>query len=498
MSTEPRPSFSRGRKFVVGLNVGIGLAAAFALVVMVNYLAARYFIRAHWASSAQAKLSPRTIRVLQSLTNNVKVIVYFNKEDDPDLYEQVWALLKEYKFASPKIELELVDYLRDPAGGRAIQIKYRRGDVADKNMVIFDAAGSPEYVRATELSEYDYEKLLARESSEVKRTHFKGEQRFTSAIFRATHPRPLKAYYLQDHGEHDLNGTQTGIGYSALVDVLRESKVKVDSLSLLGTREVPIDCNLLIIAGPTNPFLPDELEKIDRYLNQGGRMLMLFNHAVASRPTGLESIMAKWGVAVGNDMIIDKENTNDGGLSLITSGFGSHPIVKGLLRQRLFLVMPRSIGKTQSGIPTADAPRVEELAFSGPQSIAATDFSGGAVRARPTDRRGPASLMVAVERGSIKGVSAERGATRLVVAGDSSFLANGVIDSAANSDFAVQAVNWLLDRSELLAGIGPRPIAEYKLTITAGELSKVLWLLLAGMPGLVLFLGLVVWARRRK
>src|SRR3989442_1429018 len=136
MSTEPRPSFSRGRKFVVGLNVGIGLAAAFALVVM------------------------------------------------------------------------------------------------------FDAAGSPEYVRATELSEYDYEKLLARESSEVKRTHFKGEQRFTSAIFRATHPRPLKAYYLQDHGEHDLNGTQTGIGYSALVEVLRESKVKVDSLSLLGNREV--------------------------------------------------------------------------------------------------------------------------------------------------------------------------------------------------------------------------------------------------------------------
>ena len=73
-----------------------------------------------------------------------------------------------------------------------------------------------------------------------------------------------------------------------------------------------------------------------------------------------------------------------------------------------------------------------------------------------------------------------------------------LIDSAANSDFAVQAVNWLLDRSELMAGIGPRPIAEYKLTITASELSKVLWLLLAGMPGLVLLLGLVVWARRRK
>ena len=209
--------------------------------------------------------------------------------------------------------------------------------------------------------------------------------------------------------------------------------------------------------------------------------------------------MNKWGVEVGDDAIIDKENSQAGGGALLTSRFGAHPIVKGLLRSRLLLVLPRSIAKRPGGLSTAEAARVEELAFSGPQSWAATDFSAGSVRLRPTDRKGAASLMVAVERGSVKGVSAARGATRLVVTGDSGFLGNGVINiQPANRDFAANAVNWLLDRTELLAGIGPRPVAEYRLTITAHEMSAVRWWLLAAMPGAVLLAGLLVWVRRRK
>src|SRR5262245_29606547 len=118
MSTDSRPSFSRGRKIAIGLNVFIGLAAALALTGMLNYLAVRYFLRGHWSSRAEFALSERTLRVLESLTNDVKVIVYWNKGDETDraLYEEVWALLKEYRFASPKIKLEFVDFVNDPAG----------------------------------------------------------------------------------------------------------------------------------------------------------------------------------------------------------------------------------------------------------------------------------------------------------------------------------------------------------------------------------------------
>jgi LPXTG-motif cell wall-anchored protein len=106
--------------------------------------------------------------------------------------------------------------------------------------------------------------------------------------------------------------------------------------------------------------------------------------------------------------------------------------------------------------------------------------------------------MVAVEKGAIKGVITERGSTRIIVVGDSYFLGNAQIDSAANRDFVGNAVNWLLERTQLLAGLGPRPISQYKIVMTRTQFHQAQWVLLAGLPGSVLFLGGLVWLRRRK
>ena len=44
---------------------------------------------------------------------------------------------------------------------------------------------------------------------------------------------------------------------------------------LLDTDEIPADCSLLVVAGPRLPFADSELEKINRFLKQGGRLLAL-------------------------------------------------------------------------------------------------------------------------------------------------------------------------------------------------------------------------------
>jgi hypothetical protein len=114
----------------------------------------------------------------------------------------------------------------------------------------------------------------------------------------------------------------------------------------------------------------------------------------------------------------------------------------------------------------------------------------GAKRAYP--------LIAAVEKGAIKDVPTERGTTRLLVAGDSVFLCNRSIHSVANRDFAALAVNWLLDRPHLLEDLGPRPVTEYRLVMTQRQLQAAEWLLLVGMPGSALFIGTLVWLRRRR
>jgi len=98
----------------------------------------------------------------------------------------------------------------------------------------------------------------------------------------------------------------------------------------------------------------------------------------------------------------------------------------------------------------------------------------------------------------VAGVANTRGNARLLVAGDSIFLCNYYIEGGDNRDFLGYAANWLLDRTTLLKGIGPRPVTEYRLWLTPPQQREVRWLLLGALPGAVLLFGGLVWLARRK
>ena len=110
-----------------------------------------------------------------------------------------------------------------------------------------------------------------------KPTAFLGEMAFTAALLDVTSPKPLKAYFLQGHGEHQIDSGDELAGYLKFASILHQNYIQSEPLSLLGTNAVPMDCNLLVIAGPREAIPDAELEKIEQYLNQGGRLLALFN-----------------------------------------------------------------------------------------------------------------------------------------------------------------------------------------------------------------------------
>jgi hypothetical protein len=493
------PSFSLARRSGVFLNMAIALSAVLALVVMVNYLALRHSKRFILSGNPELRLSPRTLQVLAQLTNTVHVTVYYDSDDD--LYSRVIGLLKEYQFASPKIEVERVDYIRDVAAARMVKAKYGLSQVSDKNLVIFDCAnGGKRMVSSGDLSDYDVSNVIQGRDREVRRTHFRGELAFTSALFSISTARPLKAYFLTGHGEHDAESTDQAIGYSKFAAVLKdECNIPGERLALLTAPEVPADCNLLIIAGPKDPFSKDELAKLQKYLDQGGRMLVLFNYYSLGKPTGLEKLLAQNDVVVGNNLVVDKGNslTLTGG-AILPSLQGSHPIVARLQNSHVCLYLPRSIHQAKSSSPRSGGAEGEELLFTGPNSITFNDVRGSAPQPNPSlDVRGPAPLMTVVERGAVPGVSADRGATRLAVVGDSFFLQNDGIESVANRDFAAAVANWLVNQNVLLSDVAPRPIKHYQITMTQTQLSVARWILLVGLPGGVLLLGALVWWQRR-
>ncbi|HEV2209485.1 MAG TPA: GldG family protein [Verrucomicrobiae bacterium] len=485
--TESTPSFSPGRKWGIGLNVALLIVLVTAVVVMVNYIGQVYFLRLHWAGATREPLSRQTLALLNSLTNHVKIIVYYDK-DDP-IYSMVADLANEYRLANRRISVQLLDYKRDPAAALQLRMKYPfLSSPEAKNLVIFDSDGRVKPIEGNALAKYILEKVPnPDEPFRRKLTAFQGEMTFDGTLMAITSPKKLQAYFLEGEGEPQIDGHDEQFGYNKFASILRLNYVEPHELSLLGTNNVPQDCNLLVIAGPTERFSDITLERIDQYLNQGGRLLALFSYRTIHRQTGLESILAKWGVQVGDSIIKDPDHTTQHDLVDIKVGSFNpkHPLVEPLQLQQLHFVLPRAIGDLPPQTP--DPPHVDKLAFSGPNSFAVDAPS--VLKAFP--------LMVAVEKGAINGVVTERGTTRMVVIGDSNCLGNEMIESAANRDFANYLVNWLLDRTQLIKGPGPRPVTEYKLTMTRTQLQSAEWILLAGMPGTAVAFGWLVWLRRR-
>jgi ABC-type uncharacterized transport system involved in gliding motility auxiliary subunit len=371
---------------------------------------------------------------------------------------------------------------------------HKLSSLTDRDFVLFECNGHTKIHYAKNLAEYDFSAVLAGRSKTVRRSAFRGEMFFTSAILSVTFPRPLKTYFLYGHGEHSPGSGEDGestssADYTKFASILKdEADSEWQPLSLQGTNGVPADCQLLVIAGPRRArLLADEVSKVDDYLKQGGRLLALLN-----KDCGLEAVLENWGVRLGSAPLVERDPNFRIGLSdkdFLTRRFGTHPIMKPLHMERLpiRIAAPRAVFALSNKSKTPGAPEVSILAET--SDVASDGMKSGVF-----------ALMVAVEQGVIKGVNTTRGGgTRLVVIGDSDFLDDSMIDSVANHYFASLAVDWLLERPEvLLNGVTASPIREYKLVLSGSQMFALQWLFLAGLPAIVLAFGTLVWLRRRR
>ena len=493
----PPASFSRARQFGIGISVICSIAAMIAMVLMTNYLASRHFKRFRWTASGSGELSPQTLRLLSALTNDVKVTVLFDRY--APLFVPVSETLKDYAYASPHILVEQVDYRRDLARAALVIATYQLAQEAS-DMVIFECNHRTHIVHVSELSDYDWSGALTGEK-EIKRSAFKGEPLFTSAIAGLFEAKSPVAYFLQGHGEHDPTERDESFGYSKFAELLENKNIRVNSLRLAGEASVPEDCSVLIIAGPQKPLAAAELEKVNRYLAQGGRVLaLLSSYRSRYAPTGMENLLSSWGVKVNSDHVTDPTSMVTGGGVLCTNFF-PHPIMHALERGRLpvYLVWARSVSPPARNAVAGDGAKVEPLMATSASGLSASEIDSSGVPRSNTGRERPQVifLAVAVEKGSIQGVSPDRASARLVVVGESIFLGNRTIVQAGNADFARESVDWLLDRLPYLTGIAPRPVHEYDILLSHSEMVRLEWILLGGLPGAILLLGLLVWVRRR-
>jgi ABC-type uncharacterized transport system involved in gliding motility auxiliary subunit len=453
---------------LVGIILGI--------MVLINYLSYKHHKRFDTTAMGKYSLSDQTQKVLESLPDKLQLIMF----DKPgaDARVKVKELLTEYKYRSDKLDIQYIDPDQQPL----LATKY---NVQRYGTLVLDFQGRQRQI----------EQIT--------------EAKLTNAILKITKGKSKVAYFLSGHGEADIEA-EDKTGYSLIKQALLGQNYAAKKLLLMREAEVPEDCVLLVVAGPKTPLIKEELQAIEAYLAGGGKAFFLVDPVVGDKPeTGLSKFLAKWGVAVGKDVIIDFSSRLFSGdyFTPVITMYADHPITRDF-KVASFFPLSRSISP---GEHKPDNVTVQTLASTGHQnSWAESEVNGPYEYTEGKDRLGPVSVAVAVdikpqsEATEAEETDSEEAAEeedlpkgRLVVFGDSDFVNNTYLNLSGNRDLFLNAVSWLAEEEDLIS-IRPKSDVPRTISLTSGQMQTIFYLSLFLLPVLSLVIGTIVWIRRRR
>ena len=443
-----------------------------AALALINFIATRHNHSFDLTESGLFTLSSQTRQVLRTLNRNVRLLAFFST----DGRTQAAALLRRYAQETPHLTYEIIDPDQDPDAAQ------RYGVTAYGTVVVLvqpapgepKPSGQPIRVEA--------------EPAQGNRPPRLTEEKVTNGLLKVTRGGTKTIYFLEGHGEADINNPEPA-GYAGIRHLLEGQSFLIKRLSLARETEVPNDCSVLIIAGPSIQPFPGEMAAIERYLQRGGKAMFLLDPAPG---VGLEKFLDHWGLRVDDDVIIDASSAGRAlsygpDVPLVRDYDGQHPITRSFRLHTLFPIARSLTPKDDPGDAT-----VWPLAQTSRDSFA-EPYHGGPKRAHfdpKRDHRGPLLLAVAVTREAKRGKQA-----RLVVVGTSNLVTNAFF-TGGNSDFFLRSINWLAEEEELIA-IQPRPLQDRRVELTEQDRRGIFWLIVVALPLGALGLGVSAHWRRR-
>ncbi len=472
------------------------IVLALVFVAAINFIAAVQFSRFDMTEGRRFSLSPESFAYLRDLDEPVEIIVTEPPENARPEAKQIFShlqrLLTEYAYAGrqggdPMITVEYINVYRQT--DRAEDLVQRYGVQPERENAIIVASGER------------YREIIGPELYEVSpdgESFFKGEEAFTSAILEVAREEPLKLYFTGGHGEMQPGAVDPLRGLSQATGFLKQRNYEWEVLDLLKAHDVPEDAGAIVIAGPQTEFFPVEVQKLREYLDaRNGRLIVLLDPA---RQHGLEDLFYDWGV-LSDDMLVlePSEEFIAAGGDMLVSRFAEHPITQLLIdsQQRVLFGLSRPV-RADPGARIDDRITVTPLLGSSDASWAERNYRQDVEQrfAEREDLPGPVPMAVISERSAASGLGLDLPSGKLVVFGNAAFLSNNRFNSAANKILFFNLLNWVLDRDSMLT-ITPRPVEDYQLTVSRGELGAI-FLRLLWIPGGVALIGFLVFLFRRR
>ncbi|MBI5746859.1 MAG: GldG family protein [Nitrospirae bacterium] len=452
--------FSTRRSARFGANSILMVAIFASILGILNFISYNHYHRLDLSYNRDFTLSPQTISVLKNLTKDIKITGFF--QEGSQTKGQFKGLLETYMYHTKRIKFDFIDPDKEPAVAKRYKVN-------------------------------EYDTILLESGEKEARAKTTGEQELTNAIIRVTRNEKRSVYFVEGHGEHGVDDIEKS-GISQARDILIKQGLDVKKLILLQEGKIPADTSILVIAGPQKPFLPAEKDLLLDYINGGGQILLMIDPVTTS---GIEEILKKLGVKLGNDVIIDPiSRILGGGLNIpVVSSYPEHHITNNFNIVTFFPVA-RSIG-----FDPGDSKDIyfEPVIQTSPSSWAETDLDKRDAEFDPKkDTRGPVTIGATVTLHEKEGIDAPKEKRfRLVVFGDSDFSSNAWFSSSGNGDLFLNSVNWLA-REEDIISITPKEVKGSRLLLTRAEGRRLFIIPVLLLPSLVLISGLIIWRKRRR
>ncbi len=434
--------------------------AAVVLTALVLVAASRLRVRWDLTQPRSYTLSDFTLQVLRDLPLEIEAIYLGGN----DAFNQERLLLEQFAKASPKFHL------------RVLAPQQIRGRAA-REMTF---GGSP---------------LMLRAGGRTRKVPAISERYIVQGILEFSARRQRGLCFLTGHGEFSP-ARQGARGLSTFRTMLDREGFGVSDLPLAARAEVPEDCDIVVVAAPERHLLAEELDRLQGFLDRGGRLLVF---AEPDRPLEPASQLAALGISAREGVVVDEEASLLGsaapGIEILLNRFPSyHPVARGL-NDRTGVVFSGTRALTLSGQeprgfvfsdrtsrlePVTEMERMEHA--SAGRSTAGKD--------RP---KGPFPLAATVEKPTGKNGRQ----ARVVVFGDTDFATNHLIGVLYNEDLVMNAVYYLANWDDRIH-LRPKVEDLYQVPLVPEKTLSAFHSLALVVPEVILVLGLLVWFRRRR
>jgi ABC-type uncharacterized transport system involved in gliding motility auxiliary subunit len=428
-------AFFGARTTRYGLNAAVMILLVLGVTTIVQALSYQHNWRWDLTETKRFSLSPQTVQLLRGLKTDVSALAFFRGDQPGKRVAE--DLFKQYaRYGGARFTWRIVDPDREP-------LLARKYGIETYGTLVLEAGGKSEKVLDAD------------------------EEKLTNGLVKVTRAGKRAVYVVQGHGEPELTSTERG-GFSEAKAALERTNYEVKPLVLLRDRKVPADAAVVIVSGPRTDLLQPELDALDAYVAQGGKVLFMVN---PFQGEALRKYLEKYGFALGNDLVVEANPI--GRLLgfepyvLVVQQYERHPITRDLGGVMTIFPMTRSIGPT----------KVQ------PKGIA---FERGVAKPDPEDPKGPLTVAAV----------ATKDKARLVVYGTATLASNQGLNLQGNRDLFLNTVSWLAEEEDQIS-IRPKEGRQTPVFLTANQDNAVFLLPVVVLPGLVLVGGIVAVVRRR-